>query len=112
MIPIPLVRVALGLLTVFFAHFLGRAVMRVCRRREAGSRLTPWVIRFVLALGAIVWSGGWDWVALLSVTGALAAGGYGAWSERHPPEPEDLTKVMFPEDPENRRGGEEPRSGS
>ncbi|MGC8792698.1 MAG: hypothetical protein ACP5U2_04840 [Bryobacteraceae bacterium] len=99
MVPIALVRAALGLLTVFFAHYLGRAAVRTARGVQAPSRLAPWMIRFVLALGAILWSGGLDAVTIATLALAGATGGYGAWRELHPKPPEDLVGKMFPRDP-------------
>jgi|YNPBryunderm2012_1023409.scaffolds.fasta_scaffold00262_15 hypothetical protein len=99
MVPLGLVRVALGLLTVFFAHFLGRAAVRTARGVQAPSRLTPWLIRFLLALGAIVWSGGLDLVAIVTLVLSGATGGYGAWRELRPRPPENFVARMFPKEP-------------
>jgi hypothetical protein len=99
MVPLGIVRVALGLLTVFFANFLGRAAVRTARGVRAPSRLTPWMIRYLLALGAILWSGGLDLIAILTLALSGATGGYGAWRELHPKPPENLVAKMFPKDP-------------
>lgn len=103
MVPLAIVRAALGLLTVFFAHFLGRATVRAIERRGPRGRLVPWLIRFVLALGAIIWSGGLDKTAVITLVLAAGAGGYGAWQEAHPRPPEDLVKQMFPEESDNQK---------
>ncbi len=97
MVPLNVVRAALGLLTVFFAHFLGRTLVRR-RQGRPGARLGGWAIRFALALGAILWSGGWDATAIITLAGAALAGGYGAWQESRPKKDEDLSELMFPKD--------------
>ncbi len=99
MVPLSLIRAVLGLLTVFFAHFLGRSLMRLKQKRETGGRVAPWLLRFALALGAILWSGGWDATAIVTVVLAGASGVWGAWQERSPREPEDLSSRIFPKDP-------------
>ncbi len=101
MMPLGLIRAVLGLLTVFFAHFLGRSLMRWKQKRIPGGRMAPWLLRFALSLGAILWSGGWDATAIVTIVVAGAAGAYGAWQERKPAEPEDLTRQIFPQDPED-----------
>lgn len=98
MVPLNLIRAALGLLTVFFAYFLGRCLVHWAARRATGGRTTAWLLRFALALGAILWSGGLDATAIVTIAGAGAAGVYGAWLEHHPREPEDLSKQIVPRD--------------
>ena len=97
MVPMNLVRAALGLLTVFFAHFLGRSLVCLGQRRIGGARVAPWLIRFGLAVGAIIWSGGLDATALFTLAASSLAGGYGAWRQSRPRPPEDLTRQIFPE---------------
>jgi|YNPBryBLVA2012_1023415.scaffolds.fasta_scaffold00086_19 hypothetical protein len=95
MVPLNLVRAALGLLTLFFAHFLGRMIVRL-RQGRPGARPGGWAIRFAVALGAILWSGGLDATAIVTLAGAGLAGGYGAWRESRPKKDEDLSELMFP----------------
>lgn len=103
MVPMNLVRAALGLLAVFFAHFLGRALVCLVQRRMAGARVAPWLIRFALAFGAILWSGGFDATAVVTLAASGLSGGYGAWRQWRPQLREDLTRQIFPEDPEDPR---------
>jgi len=102
MVPLNIIRAVLGLLTIFFAHFLGRALVYSFERRSPRVRLGPWLIRFALALGAIIWSGGLDTTAVVTLVLATAAGGYGAWRQARPQKTEDLVRQMFPEEPGDR----------
>lgn len=97
--PIALVRAALALLVVFFAFTLGRAAVRTARGVQAPSRLTPWLVRFLASLGAILWSGGLDATSIAALALGGVAGGYGAWRELRPRPPENFVRQMFPEDP-------------
>lgn len=97
--PIALVRAALALLVAFFAFTLGRAAVRTVRGMQAPSRLMPWMLRVVLALGAILWSGGLDAISIAAMALAGLAGGYGAWRESRPQPPENFVRQMFPEEP-------------
>lgn len=93
-IPVDVLRVVLGLLCVFFAHFLGRAIIRVRRGRPARS-LYGWLIRTVITAGAILWRRGLDTVAIVMFTLAAASLVIGAWDEQRPKKHEDLTREIF-----------------
>lgn len=88
-----ILRVALGLLAVFLAHFLGRSLARSRQPR----RIAGWSIRLAVALVALAWMG-LDLFALIIYVLALVSGGFGYWDEWRPKHEPDLTKTLFPED--------------
>ena len=87
-------RVFLGLLCLFFAHFLGRSLVRV-RRGSSMRSLYGWLLRTILAAGAILWRRGLDTVAIVIFTISAASLAIGYWDEQRPKEQEDLTKEIF-----------------
>src|SRR5580658_3475628 len=93
-IPVDFLRVVLGLLCVFFAHFLGRSIVRV-RRGLPVRGLYGWVIRTAITGGAILWHRGLDNVAIVAFTLAAASLAVGVWDEQRPKKQEDLTKAIF-----------------
>ncbi len=95
-IPIEFLRGLLGALCVFFAHFLGRSVVRVREGKQKQSKLIGWALRFLITGAAILYRHSLDVVAIVVFVLAAAAFGLGAWDEYRPkPEPEDLTKRIF-----------------
>jgi len=93
-IPLDFVRVLLGLLGLFFAHFLGRSIVRVRRGGRARS-LYGWLIRTAITVGAILWRRGLDGISIGALTLAAVALVVGAWDEQRPKPEEDLTREMF-----------------
>ena len=89
-------RIVLGLFCLFFAHFLGRSMVRV-RRGQNPRGLYGWAIRTVIAAGAILWHRGLDGIAIGVFTLAAASLVVGAWDEQRPKKQEDLTKEIFGE---------------
>jgi hypothetical protein len=95
-IPLDILRLALGLLCLFFAHFLGRSMVRARRGLPARS-LYGWLIRTAITAGAMVWHRGLDGIAIGVFTLAAASLVVGAWDEQRPKKREDLTKEIFGE---------------
>jgi hypothetical protein len=93
-VPLEFLRVVLGLLCLFFAHFLGRSMVRVWRGGSARG-LYGWLIRTAIAAGAILWHRGFDGFALAAFTLAAASLVVGVWEEQRPKKQEDLTKEIF-----------------
>jgi hypothetical protein len=87
-------RVVLALFCVFFAHFVGRSIVRV-RRGLPVRGLYGWLIRTGIAGGAILWRRGLDGVAIAAFTLAAASLVVGAWDEQRPKKQEDLTREIF-----------------
>lgn len=96
-IPVGFLRVLLGLFCVFFAHFLGRSMVRV-RRGQNPRGLYGWLIRMAIAAGVLVWRRGLDGVAIAMLTLSAASLVVGAWEEQRPKkQEEDLTREIFGE---------------
>src|ERR1039458_3046678 len=69
---------AMGLLCLFFAHFLGRSIVRVRRGQRARS-FYGWLIRTAITGGAILWRRGLDGIAIVAFTLAAASLVVGMW---------------------------------
>jgi len=98
MVPLGLLRAALGLLCLFFAHFLGRSAVRFCQGAEPGAKTTAWVLRVALAYGAILWSGGLDILAVIILVLTALVLAVGIYVQLHPPKEEDLSRQIFPKE--------------
>ena len=95
-IPLDVLRVVLGLLCLFFAHFLGRSMVRM-RRGQGARSMYGWLLRTAIAEGAILWHRGLDGIAIVAFTLAAASLVVGMWDEQRPKKQEDLTKEIFGE---------------
>jgi hypothetical protein len=85
-----LLRVTLLLLALFFSHFLGRAGARLHQSRQPYTRALTWILRTVVALGAIVWTGGLDALSIAAVVLCAASFAWGVHREQHPPRPDEF----------------------
>lgn len=95
-IPLDFLRVVLGLFCLLFAHFLGRSIVRV-RRGQKPRSLYGWLIRTIIAAGAVLWRRGLDGISIAVFTLAAAALVLGVWDEQRPRKQEDLTREIFGE---------------
>jgi hypothetical protein len=95
-IPVDLLRIVLGLFCLFFAHFLGRSMVRV-RRGQNPRSLYGWLIRLAIAGGVLLWRHGLDGIAIAVGTLSAAALVVGAWDEQRPKKQDDLTREIFGE---------------
>jgi len=93
-------RVALGLLAVFFAYYLGRSSMALCQGRQARSRTMTWVLRTAVCVLAVFWGAGLDLLSGAVVFLAVLACAAGAYRQLHPPKDDELVKKMFSKDRE------------
>ena len=96
-IPLDILRVLLALLSIFFAHFLGRSIVRLRRGLQRPRNLYGWLIRLVLTLGAVLWHRGLDGIAILAYTLSAASLVVGFWDEQRPKPHDDLPKQIFGE---------------
>jgi hypothetical protein len=97
MIPLDVLRGFLGLLCLFFAHFLGRAMVRVRVRHEPLRKLYGWLVRTLITVFAILYRRGFDSIAIAALALAAASLAAGVWDEYRPKREEDLTGQMFGE---------------
>jgi hypothetical protein len=95
-IPVDFLRIVLGLFCLFFAHFLGRSMVRV-RRGQNPRGLYGWLVRFAIAAGVLVWRHGLDGIAIAVLTVSAVSLVVGAWDEQRPKKQEDLTHEIFGE---------------
>ncbi len=85
MVSIQFIRIILGLLSLFFAYFLGRVAIEVRRRKLPHTKLTTWVLRTAVCLFGVVWRRGLDAtsiVFLVLAAASFAAGLYLEWRPR------------------------------
>ena len=87
----------LGGLSIFFAHFLGRAIVKVSKGRERKRALYTWALRFVITIGAVCYRSV-DRLAIIVLVLDVGAFALGWWDEWRPKREEDLTRTMFPDD--------------
>ena len=92
-----ILRIALALLCVVFAHFWGRSVAAPAARARRGSGSTSWAIRTLLSGAVLQWGAGSDVFAIAAYVVAALSWAAGYFLGKKPTEPEeDLTKKMFP----------------
>ncbi len=95
-VPIEFIRGVLALLCLFFGYMGGRAAAAVSKGREPGRRLTTWILRMVLASGALVIRHPIDVVVIAVWVLELALFGLGYWMVLRQKPPEDLSQEIFP----------------
>jgi hypothetical protein len=90
-------RGVLGCLSLFFAHFLGRTIGKIFKRKSSRRQLFTWTLRFVLSVGAVCYRAVDNLAMIILILAALALAA-GWWDEWRPKREEDLTQTMFGED--------------
>jgi hypothetical protein len=92
-------RGALGVIGIACAFMTGRALVCVRKGWMKGNRLTAWIVRDVVCLGALVIRNPVDSMAItVWAAAALAlAAGWIVTARQKPPE--DLTHQIFPDEP-------------
>jgi hypothetical protein len=93
--PLDFLRGVLGLLCLFFAHFLGRSIVRVRRGLQRPRNLYGWLIRALITGAAVLWNRGFDGMAIAIFTLAACSLTFGIWDEQRPKKQEDLTRQIF-----------------
>jgi len=91
-----LLRAVIGLLAVFFAHYLGRSTVALVQRREARFRTITWTLRVTVCVMAVLWGVGLDVLSVMVLVLALLSLAGGVWRQLHPPKHEGLVEQMFP----------------
>ena len=87
----------LGGLSLFFAHFLGRTIVKVSKGKQGRRPLFTWALRFALTIGAVCYRAV-DKLAIVVLLLDVVAFGAGWWDEWRPKREEDLTHTMFPDE--------------
>ena len=89
-VPIQFLRVLLGLLAMFFAYALGRTATRLHNAGQPMTRALTWVLRTVVTLGAILWTRGFDPLAIVVLAVAIASLAAGIYMESRPHRTEEI----------------------
>ncbi|HSB15583.1 MAG TPA: hypothetical protein VLE22_14085 [Bryobacteraceae bacterium] len=89
-------RVVLGVLSVFFAYSLGKAIARKRRNQIRDSVLTAWVLRTAVTGFGVFWRVGADALSIGVVVLAVLSAAAGYRNEGKQKVREDLTDVIFP----------------
>src|SRR5689334_21221898 len=96
-VPMEFIRGVLALLCLFFGHMGGRAAGAVAKGRQPGRRLFTWIVRMVLASGALLVRHPIDTLVLAVWGLELALFGARYWLVVNQKPPEDLSHEIFPE---------------
>ena len=80
----------LGLLAMFFAYALGRTATRLYNAGQPMTRALTWVLRTVVTLGAILWTRGFDPLAIVVLAVAMASLATGIYMESRPRRTEEI----------------------
>jgi hypothetical protein len=84
-----LVRLFLLLLSLFFAHFLGRTIAQVRQGAKKRSALTTWILRLSITFLGIAWGRHFDWMLILAVVLSALSLAWGMHAQRHPPQADE-----------------------
>ena len=94
-VSIEFMRGVLGALSLFFAHFLGRAAVNFSRGLQRKRSFYSWLLRYVVTVAAVCWRGV-DRMAIIFLALSVVSLGVGVWDERRPKKDEDLSRTIFP----------------
>jgi hypothetical protein len=95
MIPLDVLRGFVTLFLLFFAHFLGRSVVRARSNQQRWRSVAGWAIRATIAVLAIVFKRGLDSISIAALLLSAGAFALGYWDESRPKQEEDLTRQIF-----------------
>jgi hypothetical protein len=98
-LPIEFLRGLIGFIGIGCAYLAGRSTVAVRKGWQKPSRLTGWILRTALCLGAVAFRHPLD-IADVAVL-ALAAVAFSAavWDTSREKKQEDLTRTIFPDEP-------------
>jgi hypothetical protein len=85
-----LLRVALGLLAIFFAYALGRVLIRLRSQGQPMTKALTWVLRATVALLAIFWTRGFDAVGMGILGLVILSLASGIYMESRPRRTEEI----------------------
>ena len=72
------------MLAMFFAYALGRAATRLHNAGQPMAKALTWLLRTVVALGAVLWTRGFDLVSIVMIALAAATLAAGVFLESRP----------------------------
>jgi hypothetical protein len=93
-----LMRAALGLLAIFFAHYLGRSAVGLSQRREPRFRTITWGLRAAVCVLAVLWRNGLDVLSVMVIVLVLISLAAGVRAQFRLPKDEHLVEKMFPKE--------------
>ena len=98
-VPIEFLRGLIGFIGIGCAYLAGRATVAVRKGWQKPSRLTGWLIRMLLCFAAVVFRHPLDTADI--TIGALAIVAFAAalWDTSREKKQEDLTRIIFPDEP-------------
>lgn len=85
-----LLRVALGVLAIFFAYALGRVLIRLHSQGQPMTKALTWVLRTMAALLAIFWTRGFDAVGIGTLGLVILSLAGGIYVESRPRPTEEI----------------------
>ena len=86
----------LGLLALFFAHFLGRVGARLHQQKQPYAKALTWFLRTAVALFAVLWTRGLDAVSIVTLALAALSFAGGIYVEMRPHHTEEIH--LFPKE--------------
>ncbi len=89
-VPLQLIRILLVFLALFFAHFLGRVIVRLRRQKLPYTKALTWFLRTTVALFGIIWMRGVDLLSVLTLLLCAVAVAAGIWVESRPRKVEEI----------------------
>ena len=93
------VRGFLGVLCIFFAHFLGRSLARKPEPKAPKPQVFRWSLRTLVAAVGVMWSAGFDRLTLAFFVLAAVSAAIGFYQQRRSKkkekDEEDLSQVIF-----------------
>jgi len=90
MMPLQLLRVALGVLAVVFAHALGRVTARLRLQKQPFSKALTWALRTAICLLAVFWRRGFDAISIAILALAAVSFALGVLLEQRPRHEEEV----------------------
>ncbi len=90
LVPVQAIRLILGLLSLFFAYFLGRAGTRLHHYHQPYRKALTWLLRTVVCLLGVIWVRGFDLTSIVFVVLAAAVFAAGVYVESRPRKVEEV----------------------
>jgi hypothetical protein len=89
-VPLLPLRILIGLLGLFFAYFLGRVGTELHLRHQPLRKAITWLLRVIVTLGAVWWTGGPDSVTVVFLVLAAVVFALGVYVEMRPKKVDEI----------------------